>query len=50
MNRELAKYPGAFWNFSQPIEDNVDETLTGTKGGLAAQLYGPDLRRSRGKG
>jgi cobalt-zinc-cadmium resistance protein CzcA len=43
MYRELAKYPGAFWNFSQPIEDNVDETLTGTKGGLAAKLYGPDL-------
>ncbi len=43
MNRELAKHPGAFWNFSQPIEDNVDETLTGTKGGLAAKLYGPDL-------
>jgi heavy metal efflux system protein len=43
MNREVAKYPGAFWNFSQPIEDNVDETLTGTKGGLAAKLYGPDL-------
>jgi cobalt-zinc-cadmium resistance protein CzcA len=43
MNRELSKYPGAFWNFSQPIEDNVDETLTGTKGGLAAKLYGPDL-------
>jgi heavy metal efflux system protein len=43
MNRELEKYPGAFWNFSQPIEDNVDETLTGTKGGLAAKLYGPDL-------
>jgi cobalt-zinc-cadmium resistance protein CzcA len=43
MNRELTKYPGAFWNFSQPIEDNVDETLTGTKGGLAAKLFGPDL-------
>jgi cobalt-zinc-cadmium resistance protein CzcA len=43
MSRELDKYPGAFWNFSQPIEDNVDETLTGTKGGLAAKLYGPDL-------
>jgi cobalt-zinc-cadmium resistance protein CzcA len=43
MNREVAKYPGAFWNFSQPIEDNVDETLTGTKGGLAAKLFGPDL-------
>jgi len=43
MDRELEKYPGAFWNFSQPIEDNVDETLTGTKGGLCAKLYGPDL-------
>jgi cobalt-zinc-cadmium resistance protein CzcA len=43
MSRQLAKYPGAFWNFSQPIEDNVDETLTGTKGGLAVKLYGPDL-------
>jgi heavy metal efflux system protein len=43
MNREVSKLPGVFWNFSQPIEDNVDETLTGTKGGLAAKLFGPDL-------
>ncbi len=43
MDRELEKHPGAFWNFSQPIEDNVDETMTGTKGGLCAKLYGPDL-------
>jgi cobalt-zinc-cadmium resistance protein CzcA len=43
MNRDVSKFPGAFWNFSQPIEDNVDETMTGTKGGLAAKLYGPDL-------
>jgi cobalt-zinc-cadmium resistance protein CzcA len=43
MDRELEKHPGAFWNFSQPIEDNVDESLTGTKGGLCAKLYGPDL-------
>ena len=43
MDREVEKHPGAFWNFSQPIEDNVDETMTGTKGGLAAKLYGPDL-------
>jgi cobalt-zinc-cadmium resistance protein CzcA len=43
MNREVAKLPGVFWNFSQPIEDNVDETLTGTKGGLAVKLFGPDL-------
>jgi cobalt-zinc-cadmium resistance protein CzcA len=50
MGRELDKYPGAFWNFSQPIEDNVDETLTGTKGGLAAKLYGPDLDVLEAKG
>jgi cobalt-zinc-cadmium resistance protein CzcA len=43
MDREVEKQPGAFWNFSQPIEDNVDETMTGTKGGLCAKLYGPDL-------
>ncbi len=43
MDRELERHPGAFWNFSQPIEDNVDETMTGTKGGLCAKLYGPDL-------
>lgn len=44
MNRELEKLPGATWNFSQPIEDNVGETLTGTKGQLALKLYGTDLR------
>jgi cobalt-zinc-cadmium resistance protein CzcA len=43
MNRELGKLPGAFWNFSQPIEDNVNETVSGTKGGLAVKIFGPDL-------
>jgi cobalt-zinc-cadmium resistance protein CzcA len=43
INRELAKLPGAFWNFSQPIEDNVNETVSGTKGGLAVKIFGPDL-------
>jgi cobalt-zinc-cadmium resistance protein CzcA len=50
MNREVQKYPGAFWNFSQPIEDNVDETMTGTKGGLAVKLFGPDLDVLESKG
>jgi cobalt-zinc-cadmium resistance protein CzcA len=50
MDRELEKHPGAFWNFSQPIEDNVDETMTGTKGGLCAKLYGPDLDVLEAKG
>jgi len=50
MDREVEKHPGAFWNFSQPIEDNVDETMTGTKGGLCAKLYGPDLEVLEEKG
>src|SRR5580658_8244797 len=50
MNRALEKYPGAIWNFSQPIEDNVGETMTGTKGGLCAKLYGPDLDVLEAKG
>jgi cobalt-zinc-cadmium resistance protein CzcA len=44
MNREAEKLPGATWNFSQPIEDNVGETLTGTKGQLALKVYGNDLK------
>jgi heavy metal efflux system protein len=50
MNREVSKLPGVFWNFSQPIEDNVDETISGVKGGLAAKLFGDDLKILEEKG
>jgi cobalt-zinc-cadmium resistance protein CzcA len=50
MNREVSKLPGAFWNFSQPIEDNVDETVSGVKGGLAVKLFGDDLKTLEKKG
>ncbi len=50
MNREVSKMSGVFWNFSQPIEDNVGETLTGTKGGLAVKIYGDDLKTLEEKG
>jgi heavy metal efflux system protein len=50
MNRALQKYPGAIWNFSQPIEDNVGETLTGTKGSLALKIFGNDLKTLESKG
>ena len=50
MSRELEKFPGALWNFSQPIEDNVGETVTGTKGQLAIKLFGKDLRTLDDKG
>ena len=51
MDRELEKKcPGAIWNFSQPIEDNVGETLTGTKGSLAFKIFGDDLKTLEQKG
>jgi cobalt-zinc-cadmium resistance protein CzcA len=50
MNREVQRYPGAIWNFSQPIEDNVGETLTGTKGQLALKVFGDDLKTLEQKG
>jgi cobalt-zinc-cadmium resistance protein CzcA len=43
MNLAAQKYPGATWNFSQPIEDNVGESMTGTKGSLALKIFGDDL-------
>jgi cobalt-zinc-cadmium resistance protein CzcA len=50
MNRALAQLPGASWNFSQPIEDNVGETVSGTKGQLAVKLFGADLATLDQKG
>jgi cobalt-zinc-cadmium resistance protein CzcA len=50
MNREVGKLPGATWNFSQPIEDNVGEAVTGTKGQLAAKIFGNDLNMIEEKG
>ena len=50
MNRTVEKYPGAEWNFSQPIEDNVGETMTGTKGALALKIFGDDLKTLEQKG
>ena len=50
MERAVQKYPGAIWNFSQPIEDNVGETLTGTKGALALKIFGDDLKTLEQKG
>jgi cobalt-zinc-cadmium resistance protein CzcA len=50
MNTALEKLPGAIWNFSQPIEDNVGETMTGTKGSLALKIFGEDLKTLEAKG
>jgi heavy metal efflux system protein len=44
MQRELDKIPGVVWGFSQPIEDNMEEAVSGVKGELATKIYGDDLR------
>ncbi len=35
--------PGVVWGFSQPIEDNMEEAVSGVKGELATKVYGSDL-------
>jgi heavy metal efflux system protein len=44
MQRELDKIPGVVWGFSQPIEDNMEEAVSGVKGELATKVYGDDLK------
>jgi heavy metal efflux system protein len=44
MDRELSKIPGVLWGFSQPIEDNMEEAVSGVKGELATKVYGDDLK------
>ncbi len=44
MNDALAApFPGVEWNFSQYIEDNVEEAASGVKGENSVKLYGNDL-------
>ncbi|MDQ2713122.1 MAG: efflux RND transporter permease subunit, partial [Acidobacteriota bacterium] len=50
MGREVDKIPGALWNFSQPIADNMEEAVSGVKGELAIKIFGTDLKELEGKG
>jgi cobalt-zinc-cadmium resistance protein CzcA len=44
VNNELsAPFPGVEFNFSQYIEDNVEEAASGVKGQNSVKLYGNDL-------
>jgi cobalt-zinc-cadmium resistance protein CzcA len=43
MDYQLEKIPGAAWGFSQPIEDNMEEAVSGVKGELATKIYGDEL-------
>jgi heavy metal efflux system protein len=50
MNNELQKIPGVIWGFSQPIEDNMEEAVSGVKGELSVKIYGDDLKTLETKG
>ncbi|HEX7190536.1 MAG TPA: CusA/CzcA family heavy metal efflux RND transporter, partial [Thermoanaerobaculia bacterium] len=42
MNRKLAEIPGMPFQFSQYIEDNVNEAISGVKAELSVKIYGDD--------
>ena len=50
MNQQLEKIPGVIWGFSQPIQDNMEEAVSGVKGELSVKIYGDDLKTLEEKG
>ena len=48
--KSLSEIPGVSFNFSQNIEDNVEEAVTGVKGELAVKIFGDDLTTLESKG
>ena len=43
MRDELEKRPGVVYNFSQPIKDRVEESISGIRGQIVVKIYGEDL-------
>ena len=43
MSQKIKTIPGIQTNFSQVIEDNVEESISGVKGEIAIKIFGPDL-------
>ncbi len=43
MQKRLDKYPGIDFNFSQNIQDNVEEAMSGVKGENSLKLFGDDF-------
>jgi len=43
MTLKIRAIPGVPTNFSQVIEDNVEESISGVKGEIAVKIFGPDL-------
>ncbi len=45
MDADLKRVPGVDYNFSQNIEDNVEEAMSGVKGENSIKLFGDDLQK-----
>ena len=43
MEAELNKIPGVSYEFTQPMQMRMDETITGTRGDVAVKIFGEDL-------
>ncbi len=43
MGAQLEKFPGVAFNFSQNIQDNVEEAMSGVKGENSLKLFGDDI-------
>jgi heavy metal efflux system protein len=43
MQQAFSKYPGAVFGFSQTIQDNVEEAMSGVKGENSLKLFGDNL-------
>ncbi|WP_458765786.1 efflux RND transporter permease subunit [Cupriavidus basilensis] len=43
LTKHLNRIPGIEYNFSQYIQDNVNEALSGVKGENSVKIFGPDL-------
>ncbi len=43
IDQELSIFPGIRSNFSQVIQDNVEEAISGVKGEIAIKIFGSDL-------
>jgi len=43
METALSKIPGVSYEFTQPMQMRMDETITGTRGDVALKIFGEDL-------
>jgi cobalt-zinc-cadmium resistance protein CzcA len=44
MDKQMKKFPGINFNYSQPIIDNVAEAVAGMNANNAIKIFGPDLK------